>query len=215
MTRTLSLWLLAGGASYLLGAVPFGLLVARARGVDIRRVGSGNIGATNVFRSVGRSWGVLTFLLDMGKGFAAVRALPWAAALALGTPPDAAVREGLTLVCACLAVAGHNWPVYLGFRGGKGVATSAGVLLGLAWLACLAGLAVWLVTLLLTRYVSVASMAAAVGIGLAAWPLYGRTAGPWLPLALTLLAAATVLRHRSNVRRLLDGTEHRFSFGRR
>ena len=120
-------WISAGCAlaSYLLGSVPFGYLVARLKGMDIRRHGSGNIGATNVFRCVGKGWGLLTFACDTLKGFGAAFLIPRVAAPFL--PPDG--LQALGIGCACLAVAGHNWPAFLRFKGGKGVATSAGVLL--------------------------------------------------------------------------------------
>lgn len=208
------LWALSGLAAYMLGAVPFGLLVAASRGIDIRQVGSRNIGATNVFRSVGRKWGILTFLLDMGKGYAGAALIPWAVAAAAGTP--GAATDNLRLVCGVLAVAGHNWPVYLGFKGGKGVATSAGMLLGLAPEACGIALVAWVVVLLLSRYVSLASMSAAAVLAVVAWPLYlGGSRSALLPIVLTLLAALVVLRHRANIARLAAGTESRFRLGRR
>jgi acyl phosphate:glycerol-3-phosphate acyltransferase len=202
----------AAGGAYLLGAIPCGYLVARARGVDIRLHGSGNIGATNVFRVVGKGWGILTFILDFAKGFIPACLFPWCAGV-LGLPvrPDV-----LAVACGCLAVAGHNWPVFLHFKGGKGVATSAGALLGLAPAAVGIGLAVWLLAFALSRYVSVASILTAAAAALAAWALYFRKGDPasWLvPIALTVLAAVIIGRHHGNIRRLRQGTEHRFTFG--
>jgi glycerol-3-phosphate acyltransferase PlsY len=193
-------------SSYLLGAVPFGFLIARARGVDIRRVGSGNIGATNVFRSVGKTWGILAFVCDALKGF--VPAF-WFASL--GELPQSAV---LQLLFGCAAIAGHNWPVYLGFRGGKGVATSAGALVGIAPLSMGIGLAAWLISFLVTRYVSFASIAAALVVGGSAW-LPSMPYGLPVRSALSGLALLTIWRHKSNIRRLLDGTEHRFGSGKK
>lgn len=192
--------------SYLVGAIPFGLLVARARGVDIRKVGSCNIGATNVFRSVGKKWGILTFVLDMLKGALPTLVLP---ALAAG---EGAPSPGLRLACGLVAVCGHNWPVYLRFKGGKGVATTTGVLLGVSPAAMLIGLAAWALVFLTTRYVSVASMAAAVVVTAAAWWLHLQ---PWplVPAVLSVLGAFVLWRHRANVQRLRSGTEHRFQFG--
>ena len=192
--------------AYLLGAIPFGLLVSRLRGVDIRRLGSGNIGATNVFRCVGKPWGILTFVCDLLKGFLAARAIPIVIAMVQG---DADPARGLAIGCACAAVAGHNWPVYLRFKGGKGIATSAGALLGIAWQSVALGLVVWVLTFALTRYVSLASIAAAVTLGASGWLIY-RNAGWALPTALTVLALAALWRHRANVQRLLAGTENRF-----
>ncbi len=190
--------------SYLVGAIPFGLWVARTRGVDIRAKGSGNIGATNVFRCVGKSWGLLVYGLDMGKGLWGALLLP--ALLSTGEPA--------TLLCVlsgCSAVIGHNWPVYLKFKGGKGIATSSGLLLGLAPAAVLVAIAVWLVTFLLTRYVSAASILAAVAVAAFAW-LYYADAGLLLPLVLSAISALAILRHRQNIQRLLSGTENRFDF---
>jgi len=121
-------WILGGLAAYLLGSIPFGFLIAKAKGVDIRQVGSGNIGATNVFRCVSKPLGILTFALDMGKGCAGCTLLPYAVAYAL----DQQTIDILPfrVVCGFLTVVGHNWTLFLGFKGGKGIATSAGLLLG-------------------------------------------------------------------------------------
>ncbi|MCO5045788.1 MAG: glycerol-3-phosphate 1-O-acyltransferase PlsY [Verrucomicrobia bacterium] len=195
-----------GLVSYLLGAVPFGLLIGKMRGVDVRTVGSKNIGATNVLRTVGKPWGILTFLLDALKGFVPAFVFP-----TLGN------RFGLNfqsleiaaLIGGAAAIVGHNFPVYLGFKGGKGVATSAGALLGIAPLAVGVGLVVWIVIFYTTRYVSLASIQAALAVPIVGW-LYYRTAGVAVPIALTLLAALIIVRHRANIRRLLNGTENRF-----
>lgn len=197
-------------AAYLVGAIPFGLLVARARGVDIRKVGSGNIGATNVFRSVGKSWGILVYALDMLKGLAPTACLPQVtAALADSTAP---APTYLALAYGIAAVAGHNWPIYLGFKGGKGVATTSGVLLGVSPQAMGIGLAAWLLSFLITRYVSVASMVAAVAVAASAWWL---EPPPVTPAVFTLLAVFVLWRHRINVQRLRAGAEHRFQFGKK
>jgi len=198
----------AGAASYLLGSIPFGYLLARTKGIDIRRVGSGNIGATNVFRCAGKSLGLLTFSLDVLKGFVPAFCFPPFISGMYALPPG----QGLPVLCACLAVVGHNWPVYLHFKGGKGVATSAGALLGIAPTATGIGLMAWALLFLLTRYVSVASMLTAVIIAGLAWALYFEQ-GILLPIALTALAALAIWRHKSNIQRLLKGTENRFQFG--
>lgn len=204
------LGLLGGGlTAYLLGAIPFGWLIARWKGVDIRTVGSGNIGATNVFRTVGKGWGVLTFALDAGKGF-----LPaWAWPRILHDGFHCPVSAGAALLFACLAIVGHNFPIYLRFKGGKGVATSAGALIGVAPAAAAIGGAVWVLILLVSRYVSVASMAAAIGVAAAAWWLYSDD-GMTRPMVLTALGALIIWRHRANLRRLRQGTEHRFRSAR-
>lgn len=203
--------------AYLLGSVPFGFLVARARGVDIRRLGSGNIGATNVYRTLGRGPGLLTFALDFGKGLAATRALNLAAAALaarLGAP-DAAADLWLQLLCGAGALAGHSFPVFLGFRGGKGVATGAGLAVGLAPLAALGALLVWGVVFGIGRYVSLASIAAAATVAALGWLLYGSVPPrPLLPAVLTLLAVLVIARHHANLRRLWAGTENRFRFGK-
>lgn len=197
-------------AAYLLGAVPFGLLIGKARGVDIRDVGSRNIGATNVFRCVGPAWGVLAFLCDMLKGFGGV----WCAALPLlwGAELPAGSALLLRVLCGTAAMLGHIFPVWLGFRGGKGVSTALGLLVGVAPLAAGLGFALWVVAFLLSRYVSLASCLAAVAVGALVWtPLYaGRPL--WFAVLLTILAALAILKHRANLARLAKGTENRFAF---
>ncbi len=194
--------------SYLLGAIPFGFIVARANGVDIRTVGSGNIGATNVWRTLGRKWGALVYILDMGKGYVAASVLPGLAACGTGCENSA----GLGLACGLLAVAGHNWPVFLKFKGGKGIATTAGVLLGVAPAAMGIGIAAWLVIFIVGRYVSLASILAAVVVGAVGWLLYDSML---LRVVLTILSVFAVWRHHANIRRLLDGNENRFEFGKK
>ena len=190
-------------ASYLLGSVPCGLLLGKARGVDVRRVGSGNIGATNVGRALGRPWALVAFACDFGKGL--VPSL-WLAPLALSGSEPGAVRTAAVLAGGA-AVCGHVWPIYLRFRGGKGVATGCGALVGLDPLLFLAGGVVWLVTLGLFRMVGLASIAMGVAFPVAAW--LRRSEGEGLEvvlgsLALTLLVLA---RHRANMTRMLAGTE--------
>lgn len=189
-----------GLGAYLVGAIPFGLLIARSRGVDIRQHGSGNIGATNVFRVLGKPLGIATFVLDALKGFGPV-------VIGMQLAPETPEAAGLTAGVA--TILGHSFPVYLGFKGGKGVATSAGVLLGLAPLAAGIGLALWAAVFAASRYVSLASITAAAAIPAVSWALYApdRIA---TPIALTLLGLLIILRHRSNIRRLRDGTESRF-----
>jgi len=197
--------------AYLLGAAPFGYLIARAKGVDIRERGSGNIGATNVGRVLGKRWGVLCFVLDVGKGLVPTLIVSMLHAGEAGVSL-AAVLVGLA------AIVGHNWPVYLGFRGGKGVATSCGVFLALFWPGVVVALGIWVVTVALTRYVSVGSMAAGVALLVCAVALQEHPLGRG-GIALTVFAALAALlsiaRHRANIARLLKGTEHKIGTPRR
>jgi glycerol-3-phosphate acyltransferase PlsY len=209
---TTLLWLTGGAAAYLLGSLPFGFLIAKACGKDIRTLGSGNIGATNVFRSVSKPLGILTFTLDFLKGFCGVRLIP---PLAAALTHASYENMYFPVFCGALTVAGHNWTCFLGFKGGKGVATSAGLLLGLSPAGVGIAFAAWLVAFLTTRYVSAASIVAAAVLAAAVWPLHLKTQGPWFPAVLTLLALLAIWKHRSNIARLRAGTESRFSFGKR
>ena len=205
------LWLTGGVLAYLLGSVPFGFLIAKTRGQDIRTLGSGNIGATNVFRSVSKPLGILTFALDFLKGFAGVQWIPVLASLLTGVSYE---NMYFPVFCGAMTVVGHNWTLFLGFKGGKGIATSAGLLLGLSPAGVGIAFVAWLITFLASRYVSVASITAAVVLGLAAWPLHLKENGLWFPCVLTLLALLAVWKHRTNIARLRAGTESRFQFGK-
>ena len=194
--------LLTALGAFLLGSIPTGYLVARAKGVDIRQHGSGNIGATNVFRTLGKPLGILVFFIDALKGFGAVwlanhfgEACPWTG-----------------IVAAVSAIAGHNYTPWLGFKGGKGIATSAGVLLALMPWAVLAIAIVWVVVFKVSRYVSLASICAAAALPVAVgalWSVGCGGNGPLLAFAL-LISALAIWRHRSNIERLRAGTESRF-----
>lgn len=186
-------------ASYLLGSVPFGLLIARTQGVDIRKQGSGNIGATNVLRTLGKPLGISCFLLDALKGYLPAALLP-----ALG---HLGAETGILFGVA--SILGHNFPIYLRFKGGKGVATSAGVLLGVAPQAVFIGLAVWAIVFKLSGYVSLGSIVAALTVALVGW-LRAERDGLGVAIALTLLAALSIYRHRSNIQRLIRGEESKF-----
>jgi glycerol-3-phosphate acyltransferase PlsY len=210
MTSAL-LWILCGICAYLLGAIPFGFLISKLKGVDIRTVGSGNIGATNVFRSVSKPLGILTFALDMLKGFCGVQVVPLVLARLTGVSFDG---MALPVFCGAMTVAGHNWTCFLGFKGGKGIATSAGMLLGLSPLGVAIALGAWIVTFVTTRYVSVASIVAAAVMGVAVWPLHLKAQGFWFPAVLTFLALIAIWKHRTNIARLRAGTESRFNFRR-
>ena len=210
------LTVLSAALAYLAGSIPFGYLMGLTRGVDIRTVGSGNIGATNVFRTLGKKLGVFTFALDVAKGVAAVAVVPqavWACAGA-GAPP-----LGALVACAAAVMLGHAFPVFLGFKGGKGVATGLGLAIGLAPHSALLGLAVWIVVFGATRYVSVGSVLAALVVGAAPWwldrPADGGAGWNAVCAAISILAALVVLKHRSNLARLARGTENRFCFTER
>jgi glycerol-3-phosphate acyltransferase PlsY len=195
------LYLIALGA-FLLGSIPTGYLVARAKGVDIRRHGSGNIGATNVFRTLGKPLGILVFFIDALKGFSAV----WLASHFGQTCPWTGI------VAAVAAIAGHNYTPWLGFKGGKGIATSAGVLLALMPWAVLIIAAVWFTVFKISRYVSLASICAAAALPVSVGALWYAGCGgngPLLGFALVISALA-IWRHRSNIERLRAGTESRF-----
>ena len=189
-------------ASYLIGAIPFGFLIGKCKGVDIRKEGSCNIGATNVTRVVGKWWGKLCFLCDFLKGF-----LPVFAVSFLKDVP-----QWYGVLIAVLTVAGHIFPVYLKFKGGKGVSTAGGAVMALSPLSVVCAAVVWVVTFLIGRYVSLASILAAVVLPFAAWGLTYAGFQLSLPVLILLifLAVLTVWRHRSNIQRLLNGTENRF-----
>lgn len=193
--------------AYLLGAIPNGLLFCRLKGVDIRTLGSGNIGATNVFRSVSKPLGILTFVGDALKGFVPATVFPILGKMVTGTFQGPEIG----ILCGVAAIAGHNWPVYLKFKGGKGIATSAGVLLGIAPAAVAIGLLSWIVLFVTSRFVSVASIGAAIVVPVVSWTMYSRK-GLLLPIMLTILGLLAIWRHKSNIQRLINGTEHRFSF---
>ena len=206
--------------AYLLGSIPFGLIVGKSRGVDVREHGSRNIGATNVWRVLGKKFGLLTFACDLGKGWLAVFAAMWIAA---HWPVHVALPHlheridfldpayaGISAALGCIL--GHNFPVWLRFKGGKGVATSLGVIFGMMPLAALIVFAIWGVVFKVSRYVSLASLVAAVALPVTVivlmftgfirgWPYF------YFACAAALLV---VRRHRENIKRLVAGTENRF-----
>ena len=185
-------WMVALAMGYVIGSVPFGLILTRLFGAgDLRQIGSGNIGATNVLRTGRKGLAAATLLLDLAKGLAAVliaRAL-WG--------------EALTEQAAIGVFAGHCFPVWLAFRGGKGVATTAGICFGLAWPIGAVYALVWLGMLALTRISSLAGMSAAIAAPIAAWAL----GYPWHIKALAAIAVAVLVLHRANIARLRAGTE--------
>ena len=185
--------------SYLVGSIPTAFLIVRwVKHVDVRTVGSGNVGATNAMRVAGKGAGLAVFLIDLTKGLAvALVVAPW-----LVQPITPLIRLG----CGCMAVIGHSFPIFLLFRGGKGVATTIGVLLGVMPVVALTCLIVWGACFLIWRYVSVASLAAAATIPIA--QLLTRQTVPEVRLGVAL-ALLIMVRHGSNIGRLLQGREHR------
>ena len=197
-------------SAYFLGSIPFGHLIARSRGIDIRAHGSRNIGATNVWRVLGRKWGLMTFFADVAKGFFAVILAFFLAGAFPGAFRDAGFA-GIIGAIGCII--GHNFPIWLKFRGGKGVATSLGVIIGMMPLASAIVFAIWLLIFRVTRYVSLASIVAAMALPVVVIALLflpGPRTG-WANFYFACAAALLVIaRHRGNIQRLLAGTENRF-----
>jgi acyl phosphate:glycerol-3-phosphate acyltransferase len=205
--------------AYLLGSIPFGFLVAKAKGIDIRSVGSGNIGATNAMRVLGKPAGIIVLLLDMLKGYIASAFL---VALIFNlvepfaynhwTPGFLArsveVQMRFKVVAGISAVLGHNFTCWLKFKGGKGIATTAGVYLALAPWTVLVALIVFILAVLLTKYVSVGSIAAAIALPAAVWIMTPHNL--FLGLVTTALGLLAIYKHKSNIQRLMAGTESRF-----
>jgi len=199
-------------AAYLLGSVPFGVIIAGAHGKNLRSIGSGNIGATNVSRALGRRWAYLCFLLDVLKGLGPMLV---AGTLIEMSEPNPGLLS-LWLAVGCAAILGHIFPIYLKFKGGKGVATSLGVALGL-WpyytICATVAFAIWAATVLLWRYISLASIAASIAFPVAliltivltpAWNF----ANLWPLLAAAIaIPVMVIVRHRENIKRLIAGTE--------
>jgi glycerol-3-phosphate acyltransferase PlsY len=206
--------LLIVALSYLVGSIPTGDIAARLRGASLRTAGSGNPGFTNAWRVLGPRAALPVLVADVGKGVVAVFVVAPALSAALGASPLGAT--GVRLAAGLAAVAGHSWPAFARFRGGKGVATAAGAFLALSPLATLAAAAVWCALVAVTRFVSVGSMAAALVLPWGVW-LEARRAGTPQAGALVAAAAAVaaliLVRHRSNVKRLAAGTENRFRAG--
>ncbi len=193
-------------SAYLLGSIPTGFLVAKARGLDIRTVGSGNIGATNVFRSLGIPAGIFVLVADALKGWLAVAVLANLFANWFGLARDPRDREWLAICAGVAAVLGHNYTCWLNFKGGKGIATSAGVLAGLVLWPLLIILGIWVLVFALTRYVSLASIAACFALPFATW-LTGQSVT--LVVATAAMAALAIYKHKTNIQRLMAGTENR------
>jgi len=203
--------------AYLLGSIPFGLLIAKAHGKDLRSIGSGNIGATNVSRALGRKWAYVCFLLDVLKGLIPMLAIMFIA------KPQGIVMLLLWLAVGCAAISGHIFPIYVRFKGGKGVATSFGVAVGLwpYYTICASfAIAIWVAAVLIWRYVSLASISASIAFPLvlilsiilkADWD-FG-TLWPLLTAAVAI-PVMVIIRHRENIKRLLAGTESKILKGK-
>lgn len=193
-------------AAYLLGSIPTGFLVAKARGIDIRTVGSGNIGATNVLRILGKPAGIAVLLADALKGWVAVVLVTRGVIAAFGAQATESDEDPHRIVAALCAILGHNFTCWLRFKGGKGIATTAGVLTALVPWALLIILAIWIVLFAVTRIVSVGSLAASVTLPIASF----LTTKNWkLTLVTGAMGALAIYKHRSNIQRLLAGTEPR------
>ena len=199
-------WLLIAICSYLLGSIPFGFLAGKICGIDIRTKGSGNIGATNALRVLGKKWGYTVFLCDFLKGL-----LPVLLAGQWGTYAGVFPASAPGALAGLFVLLGHSFPVWLGFKGGKGIASSAGVMVALFPAAFLLCLGVWLLLFSTTRYVSVASIGGAVALPVAVGILFATHRADWLALAVSIaMCALAIWRHRSNIARLRAGTEPRF-----
>ena len=206
MLSSLAPWLLIAVASYLLGSIPFGFIAGRICGIDIRTKGSGNIGATNALRVLGRGWGYAVFLCDFFKGLAPViLADQW------GTYAGVLPASAPGALAGLFLLLGHSFPVWLGFKGGKGIASSAGVMVALFPAAFLICLGTWILLFTTTRYVSVASIGGAVALPIAVGILYAIHRADWLAFAVSItMCLLAIWRHRSNITRLRTGTEPRF-----
>jgi len=200
-------------AAYLIGSIPFGLLLAKTKGLDIRKQGSGNIGATNVLRCLGKPLGITCFVLDVFKGFLPAFLFPMLEIYnASGVTGSAGLHENfpsIGILFGIFAILGHNFPVFLKFKGGKGVATTAGVLIGIAPLAVVLGLITWTLVFYVSGYVSLGSIIASLVVILTGWIRIGHY-GLVTTIALTLLGSLSIYRHRSNIQRLRNGTENKF-----
>ena len=207
-------WLCWLGGAYLIGAIPFGYLIGKMRGIDVRTVGSKNIGATNVFRTVGKKWGLLAFFCDVMKGF-----IPTLAAVQFSASSQQLSANGLPLCVAIACVVGHMLTPYMKFRGGKGVATAFGALIALLPATVGIAFAIFAFTFACSHYISLGSCVAATALAVMVWiPFCDHAGYRDLPLCVlvTLIAAFIVWKHRSNIGRLVRGEENKiFLFKRR
>jgi glycerol-3-phosphate acyltransferase PlsY len=198
-------YIAAVAGAYLLGSIPTGFLMGKARGIDIRKTGSGNIGATNVLRILGKPAGIVVLVMDGLKGFASASWLP-ALILASFNLAESTHREPLMIVGGLCAVLGHNYTCWLNFKGGKGIATSAGVLAALVPWSLVIILIIWIVLTFLTGFVSVGSIAASFALPFASW---ATRQSKTMILVSAIMGALAIYKHRANIQRLLNGTESR------
>ena len=206
----LSFALAVAVGAYLIGSLPSGFIVGRINGVDLRKVGSGNIGATNALRVLGKKWGYLVFAADILKGALSVAL---ADLFSCQIAPDHVTMA--KILAAIFVVLGHNFPVWLGFKGGKGIATSAGIMIAMfpIWVF-LCALVIWVSSFRLTRYVSVASILAAISLPVSTLVLALLGKCDWLLVAVAFaMTTLAVWRHKSNIERLIAGTEKKFEKG--
>ncbi|GJQ60630.1 MAG: glycerol-3-phosphate 1-O-acyltransferase [Candidatus Scalindua sp. AMX11] len=192
--------------SYLIGGIPFGYLIAIAKGIDIRQHGSGNIGASNVGRILGRKYGIIIFVLDLLKGFVSVFFIPICVSK---IPFPTTSGDLLVILCGLCSILGHVFPLYLRFRGGKAVATSFGVFIWLAPMAVAISLGIWIAIVLVFRYVSLGSIIGSLAIVGSVIVLdndpFGR--GMYLTILSVVVAVLILMRHRANIQRIITGTE--------
>lgn len=206
-------YLITAVCAYLLGSIPTGYLAGRIKGIDIRTVGSGNIGATNAFRILGKTAGTIVLIVDGLKGGLAVALIPEIVHRILPQVVwTSETREFLRITAGVVAILGHNYTCWLKFKGGKGIATSGGVLAALVPLTFLVGLVTWIIFCLATRYVSVASIAAAISLPLATWAFRHIQPDTYTLLMIiitALMSTLAIYRHKANIVRLMQGTENK------
>lgn len=192
---------------YILGSLPFSFWLGKLKGVDLRKVGSGNVGATNLARVTSPGWGAVAFILDLGKGLLAVILAGYIFTLFADNIMSSAM---LKIIGGVMSIFGHNWSMWINFKGGKGVATSAGIFLGLAPIPLLLALGVWVVVFALYKYVSLASIVAAISLPI--WMLAGIGGKTALPIIVfsCIVTVLIFIRHRLNIKRLIEGKENRF-----
>ncbi len=198
--------------AYLIGSIPFAFIIAKKQGIkDIRQHGSGNVGATNVLRTAGVKAGLLAFILDFAKGITAT----YIPVLLNVKPPEPLDPLALRILTGLIAVLGHIFPIWLRFKGGKGVATTLGVLIATLPLAGLATIGIALLIILTTRYVSLGSILSTWALPFFVIMIYGTSVSPFVRFFITFIPLIIMLTHISNIKRLLKGTENQISFGRK